>query len=92
MRFTFTSVLFVVFSVLFTIFTAEAAAISRPQKFARAVDVPVLDRAIEAHQPVAGKRTHSRDFRAVPRVVEERSEVPPSLNRRLHARDFRAVH
>jgi hypothetical protein len=100
MRFTFASVLFVVVSVLFTILTAEAAAISRPQKLIRDVASPVVERApvLDGHTVNVGpRRDHARDLRTAPRVVEERAasghaSESSGLNKRLHARDFRAIH
>ncbi|GAW02298.1 hypothetical protein LENED_003944 [Lentinula edodes] len=55
MRFTFASVMFVVVAALFTIFTAEAAAVPRPQARAPEQPVEVVTRAVPESGPIVAK-------------------------------------
>ncbi|KAJ4467678.1 hypothetical protein C8J55DRAFT_525572 [Lentinula edodes] len=92
MRFTFASVMFVVVAALFTIFTAEAAAVPRPQARAPEQPVEVVTRAVPESGPIVAARMHARDFRAharSPSSVE--GAVSVEKRGRVHARDFRAV-
>ncbi|KAJ4489833.1 hypothetical protein C8R41DRAFT_920529 [Lentinula lateritia] len=91
MRFTFASVMFVVVAALFTIFTAEAAAVPRPEARAPEQPVEVVTRAVPESGPIVAARMHARDFHAhVRSPASVDSAISVEKRGRAHARDFRA--
>ncbi|KAJ3855775.1 hypothetical protein EV368DRAFT_79325 [Lentinula lateritia] len=89
MRFTFASVMFVVVAALFTIFTAEAAAIPSPQARSPEQPVEVVTRAVPESGPIVAARMHARDFHAHVRSAGSvDSAVSVEKRGRVHARDF----